>query len=327
MRRLPTCLLAIVCAAPLLAQSPGFSGPVESYMFDLPTGSLRAVVGFPGAASFGPALLDGLDFGSVAPHQDFALAFRAGQCLLATHLGSDQVSTAAVDGVAGQPDSIAWSSDGSSATLYSLTGNWIQTVTGLPGSPSAGALLDLSSLSGPLTAVASDAQGKQLAVAVGGDTPGVYLATDGQSFNSVLALHGPAALAFSSDSASLFVLDIAALDLAVLNLASFDRQDIWLQGLADPFAIRPAADADGHPMVYIASRSDRLLREYDVQSQQVAAELALYFEPTGIDVFGRDSFLLASRLHPADPAWLLARQPQQAIYFVPAITDNSGGQE
>ena len=199
----------------------------------------------------------------------------------------------------------------------------MQTVSGLPGNPSAGAWVDLSYLGGPLSAVAMDAQGMQVAVAVGGHAAGVYLSPDGRSFNSVLRLANPVALAFSIDGASLFALDASALQLSVLNLSSFDRQTIPLDGLADPFAVRPVLDADGRRLAYVASRSDRLLREYDVSSRQVLAELPLYFVPTGIEVFGRDSFLVASRMRPAEPAWLLTSQPQPAVYFVPAVSDGS----
>jgi hypothetical protein len=322
---------------------------VESYAFDLPTASLRAVIGFPGAASFGPALAEGLDFASVAPHQDFAIAFRGGECLLITRLSSAQPVVAALNGVTARPQAIAWSGDGGSAALFSKNGNWIQIVSGLPLNPSAGDRRDLSSLGGSLGAVAVDATGRQIAVAMAGEAApsnrprrlhadairgsnarshgAVYLSSQGQAFNSVLPLGNPVALAFAPDSKNLFAVDAAAPELTILNLDSFARQTLALDGLADPFAVRSAFDANGRPMLFVASRSDRLLREYDLTSRQPVATLPLSFVPTGIEEFGHESFLIASRTRAVEPAWLLMTQPQPAVFFIPAVQANSGGAE
>ncbi len=61
---------------------------MEALTFDAPTRSLRAVIGFPGAASFGPVLLDSLDFASVAPLQNYGIVFEGGKCLFVSGLGS-----------------------------------------------------------------------------------------------------------------------------------------------------------------------------------------------------------------------------------------------
>ena len=55
----------------LPAQQTNLSGPIEGFTFDAPTGSFRAVIGFPGSASLGPAILAGFDHGSVAPQKDY----------------------------------------------------------------------------------------------------------------------------------------------------------------------------------------------------------------------------------------------------------------
>ncbi len=347
MRCLLLLLAGVLSAGAASGQPVGLAGPVESYTFDSPTSSLRAIMGFPGAAFFGPALVDGLDFASVAPHLDFAIAFRGGECLLVTRLSSSQAVVAPLSGISGRPEAIAWSGDGSSAVLYSRAGSWIQTISGLPLSPAAHDRVDLSYLGGSLASVAADALGQQVAVAISGDTPirsvrprrapfgagristarhngAVYLAIGGQAFNSVLEIGNPVALAFSQDAKSLLVVDAAANELTVLNLGTFQRTTLALDGLADPFAVRPVLSADGRQMAYVASRSDRLLREYDLTTRQQVASLSLSFVPTGIDEFGRDSFLVASRAKAAEPAWLLTSRPQMAVYFVPAV---QGGQE
>lgn len=317
-------LLTTAVTGAVLAQEASLSGPIEGFTFDLPTASLRAVIGYPGSASFGPALLEGLDYGSVAPQKDYAIVFQGGNCLLVSHLGSGPLSPAPISSVAGQPDGITWSGDGSFAVLYSRGGNWIQTLSGLPLNPTAGAYVDVSSLGGSLSAVAIDAKGTQVAIAITGNVAGVYLMRESQAFSSLLQLSNPIAVAFSTDGNTLFALDAATQQLSVLDLNSSACQTLTLDGLADPFAVGAPTAQQNRQMVYVASRSDQLLREYDVSSQQVVLDLPLYFAPTGIEEFGRNSFRVAARLHATDPLWLLTNSAPPAVYFVPAVQPDPG---
>jgi hypothetical protein len=320
-------LVLLGLASTASAQQITLSGPVEAYTFDLPTGSLRAVIGFPGSASFGPALLDGIDFASVAPHKNYAIAHQGDTWLLVSGLGSDQIFTSSLAGLNGQPDGIVWSGDGSVAVFFSRAGNWVRSVTGFPDNPSAAASVDLASLGGQLAAVAADKSGKQIAVAMHGDAPGVYLMTDGQPFVSVLQLANPVALTFSEDGATLFAIDAGALQLSVFHPAGFDSQTLALEGFTEPFAVRAARDAQSREVVYVAGRGDRLVREYEVSSQQSLADVWLDFEPTGLDDFGRGSFVVASRAKDTDPLWLFSRVPQPGVFFVPAAQSASGGSQ
>ncbi len=294
-------------------QSVGFGGPVEGYTFDPPTASLRAVKGFPGSASFGPALISGLEFGSVAPQQNYAVALQSGNCVLVTALDSGTVSTMALPAVTQRPDGVAWAAGGTVAVLFSRAGNWIQALSSLPANPTVGAAVDLTPLGGTLAAVAVDGAGKQIAVAITG--AGLYLMTAGQPFAPVLQLSNPVALAFSSDGTELFAIDTASMQLESVNLQSLASQTAPLDGLADPIALRATANQT----LYVASRSDRRLREYGLSSLQILAELPLPFAPTGIEPFGANSFLAASRFQAGDPLWLVTNAAQPAAYFVPAV--------
>jgi len=319
-------LIALVGANLSMAQTASFSGPVEAFAFDLPTRSVRPVLGFPGSSSFGPAIVESLEFGSVAPALNYAIVLHGLEWQLALHLDSTRPSFQALPGIAGRPDGIAWSQDGSLAILYSLAGNWIQTISGLPNQPSAGPQTEVSSL-GSLSAVASDATGKQIAVAVTGEgagqSAGVFLfqaAT--QTFVPLHGLAHPVALAFSSDGTELFAIDSSTRQLSVINVASLSSQSIALNGLADPFAVSSPAAAPGiqtaSQVIYVASRSDRILRELNLATQQVVADLPLNFVPTGLNEFGHNSFLVASRAQAADPLWLFVNSPA-AVFFVPAL--------
>jgi hypothetical protein len=325
MRSLNTVILFVSLASLALAQS--LSGPVQSFMFDAPSRSLRAVDGFPGSASFGPALLSDVQFGSVAPNKNYAITFKDGHCLFVTGLGSAHVSTAPLPGVIGHPEGAVWSSDGSLAILYSTSGNWMQTLAGLPGSPHANAYLNLSVLAGSLAAVSSDADGKQIAIAMQGPKGGVYLNTSKQQFIPLAKISNPIAISFSENGSILYVLDRTALELTAITISNWNSQVLPLAGLSDPFAILAGSDSARQPVLFVASGTDRLVGVYNLASQKMEATLHLGFQPTGIRNFGPNSLVIGLRSRAANPLWLFTTAPQPAVYFVPAAHAATQGVE
>jgi WD40 repeat protein len=311
-------VLALISASLLCAQPTSLSGPVEAITFDAPTRSLRAVNGFPGTASFGPALLDSLDFASVAPRQTYGVVFEGGKCLFVSGLGSKTIANAVIAGVTERPDGVVWSGDGSLAILYSRNAGWFQTITGFPGDPTAGALVDVSSLGGTLTAVAVDTPGKQIVVAVSGDNGGVYQTSGGQ-FTRLASMTKPISLSFSSDGQTLYALDAATAQVTAVSLGNHGLQILALPGITNPIAIQSVEDSQNSQQLYVAGGSDRIVRILDVASQQILADVPLNFQPTGLDPFGSGSFVLAFRSQSANPLWLFAATPQPGAYFVPAI--------
>jgi len=313
-------VLGLVSGGGLAAQQGSLAGPVEAYTFDAPTRSLRAVIGFPGAASFGPTLRDSLDFASVAPRQNYGIGFQRGQCLLISGLGTSALSTRALSGVEAELEGIAWSGDGSHAVLYSSTGNWLQTISGLPGAPAVGPRVDGSTLGGVLASVAADALGKHIAAgvtAVEGDAGAVYQSSDGQTFTKLVPIAKPIALSFSSDAGTLYVLDSSVPQVTAVNLSNQGDQNISLAGLAAPVAIQAVENSQSTQLLYVAAAS--VLRILDIQSQQIVTDVPLSFQPTSLDQFGSNSFVVAARTQASKPLWLFRGTPQPAAYFVPAI--------
>ncbi len=304
----------LLCSTWLSAQT-SVSGPVEALTFDSPTRSVRAVIGLPGAASFGPALLDNLDLAAVAPGQNYGIVFAGGVCFFVSGLGSKTVSKAVIENVPARPQAIEWAAGGSLAILYSA--GWFQTITGFPKAPAAAAPVEVSSLGGSLTAVASDAPGKQIAVAVSGDQAGVYQFSGGQ-FTRLASLARPVSLSFSSDGQTLYALDTATSQITAITISSHAIQTLPLPGLTNPLAIQ-SFQAQNGPELYVVAASDRLLRILDVSTGQAIADVALLFQPTGIAPFGSNSFVLACRSQAAKPLWLFSSTPEPAAYFVPAV--------
>lgn len=307
-----------------IAPANSLRGPVEAFTFDGPTHSLRAVNGFPGSATFGAAILSGIDYASVAPSKTYGIAFKEGQLLFVSGLDSAHAATAVISGAQGQPEGTAWSSDGATAVLYSRSGLWIQTLSGLPKAPHAAPRIELSALGESLSAIAADKPAKQVAIAMPG---GVFLNNSSQKFIPLAKIVKPVALAFSEDGANLFVVDRSAPALIAIRLSDWSSQTYSLSGLRDPFALRAGLDAAHQPLIYIASHSDGVFAIYSPAAEKIVSTFHLRFHPTGIEDFGRDSFALSSRIKPGDPLWLFSRAPRPEIFFVPAAPAAAKGVE
>jgi hypothetical protein len=311
----------------LAAQQGPLTGPVEGFTFDLPTGSFRAVIGLPGAASLGPPLLRGFEFGSVAPGKDHGIAFHDGHAILVSQFGSGHARTSELSDATRQPEGISWSADGSQAFLYSLSDGWIQRGAGLPAAARFESVIDLSSLGGTVAAVASDPSATRIAVAIQGDKSGVYTMDATREFVSVRPGGKPIAVAFSDDGRKLYTLDGATRQVSEISLDEANFREYFIDGLQDPIAVQIAHDATNRPILYVAARADRVVRTYDVSSFQLRADIPLDFEPTVIQALGQHSFLLSPRVHDGDPLWCLTSVPQSMVFFVPVTPLISEGTE
>jgi len=311
-------LLSLAYLSSCLVSAQSLSGPVVGFTFDSPTQTLRAVNGLPGSATLGPAVLSEVEFGSPAPYRSYGIAFKTGQALMVSGLGSSEVSTAPIPGVFGTPEGAIWSGDGSHVVLFSRSEHWIQTLSGLPSAPIADPHQELVQLGGTLCDVGVNTAGNQVAIAMCGRQAAAYLSVDGQQFTPLPRMLNPIALAFSSDGASLYVLDAGARQLEVIRLSDLSAREFTLPGLAAPFAIRAGENASNEAVAYVVSRSDRMLGVYNLAAQKMEKTIPLSFEPTGFEAIGRDSFVVASRVESKDPLWLFATVPQLAVYFVPA---------
>jgi hypothetical protein len=322
MRILIVLFLFVSLARAAPAQS--LSGPVEGFIYDASTHSLRAVDGLPGSATFGPVILSDVGFGSVAPSKNYAIAFQGGHGLFVSGLGSAHVSTSPIPDVFGQPEGAVWSSDGSVAVLYSRSGKWIQELTGLPKTPRANPNLNLTALDGSLSAVAVNADGKQIAIGTRGAQGQVYLNESNQNLIPLAKIDDPISLSFSENGANLYALDGVALKLAVVTISNWSSQVLPLPELRDPLAILAGHDAANQPVVFVASGKDRLVGVYNPASQKMETTVRLGFLPTGLQDLGRNSFVIGSRMKSEDPLWLFTTAPRPAVYFVPAAAAPKG---
>lgn len=310
-----TFLSVLVLHSGLEAQT-SLSGPVQAFTYDAPTRSIRPVNGFPGAASFGPALMDNIDFASIAPEQTYGILLKGGAYAVVSGLAS-KTNLTPLSGISANPEAVAWSQNGSVAVLYSRSQSWIQSISGFPANPAAAPQVDASSL-GNLASVAIDSTGSNIVVGVQGNNAGLYQ-VKGTQFSLLASTPNPISLSFSSDGKTVYALDGTTGDVVAAGISAPAVQTIALAGITNPVAIQALTDSQNRQVLYIAGGTDRLLRVLDIATQQTLSETALPFEPTTIGQLASTSFVLAPRTLSTAPLWLFANNPQPGAYFVPAV--------
>jgi hypothetical protein len=311
-------ILAGWAAAAHAQLAPPLGGPIEAFVFDPPTKSIRAVVGAMGSTSLSEPLMSELDYGSVAPGHSHAMVFQGGRGTSVSSLSSGQFERRELPEFVVVPERIAWSGNGAVAALYSKSQNWVQIIRGLPLSPAAAAPVSIPA--GSLTTVVVDQTGDQVIVATSGEVAGVYRVGDSIDFSQPLvSVQQPTSVSFSNDGL-IYVLDGATKEVSWLNLTTFARESLPVSDLEDPRFILFRKDNANRKVMYVVSARDRVLAIYNMADQQKVAGIPLDFEPTTIEMLGRNSFLLNTRASANDPLWCLAGASvgEPGIYFVPA---------
>jgi hypothetical protein len=162
-------------AGSLPASPAGLHAPVGGFLVEASTGQLRPVIGSVGSAILGDPVAFPLGVRSVSmsPSGAFAIAELDGEQPIAVFAGIGEAVPSLQPLVGGflHADTIEFSPTGSAAAVYSQTQNRIQVFRGLPGSPELREV-DLSSLSGGVTALAVSDDGSTLLIGVFGAESG-----------------------------------------------------------------------------------------------------------------------------------------------------------
>jgi DNA-binding beta-propeller fold protein YncE len=189
-------------------------------------------------------------------------------------------------------------------------------ITGLAVAPAAGVSIDLSNLTGSVTALAFD--GKRLIVGVcSTQAGGVYLAGPTGGVQRVAAAPSPSAIAVANGS--LYFSDNQAQQIfQVQAYASTPAALVFANdsGIASPAGLQVSTDGQ---RLYVANAGNRKLIVYDIASRTSIQTVDLSFAPTRLDRFGDSSvFLMNGTGH--GPVYV-ARDGgagKAAVYFVPA---------
>src|SRR5579872_5422251 len=137
--------LPVLAVSVLMAQQGQVAGPVSGYVFDRMAHMLRPVLGIAGASVLG----DGVNFGMpvasvyVSPRQDSAIVFGSDRSQHVFTIQSGVAKEVAANGLAGLSEGVAFSPSGSAAVLFAA--GRVQVITGLPGAPVLGPVVDARS--------------------------------------------------------------------------------------------------------------------------------------------------------------------------------------
>jgi DNA-binding beta-propeller fold protein YncE len=209
-----------------------------------------------------------------------------------------------------------WNRDGSIALLYSASANRLQRIRLSDAGPAADEPMDLSAW-GPVTALAIDPAGRQIAFGVAG--AGLYRFVAGQTPALLSSMAQPAALAFDATGQHLF-----AVDLDQQQISEFDPGSSALQFalLAQPDtpAVKPvglAVSGDGRYLL-LADSAAHTVRVYETASGALANTIPLDFAPSRFEALSSNSTFLLNGDNSNE--WLLVLDAREVpgISFVPA---------
>jgi len=307
------CVFAIAAWAQSTAS---VGGPVTGFIYDGQTTAIRPMLGIPGAAYLGAPATARVDAASIAPDGTAALAMQSGRLLLYTGLGSKPVAVAVSGAIAA--DHFAWSGDSSAAALYSSKSKQAQVLTGLAHTPAAGAPIDLSSLAGPVTALAFD--GTRVILGVQAATAsGIYIVDADTAPQRIAPAANPSAIALAG--ADLYFADGQSQQIwHVKSYATSPAPVLFANdsSIASPAGLQLSADG---ARLYAANAGNQKLTIYEIATRLPAQTIDLSFTPTRLDRFGSASVLLLNDTGQG-PLYVLNDNgsAKPVVYFVPAPT-------
>ncbi len=315
--RIAAASAALTLLPPLQAQQSGnaLAGPTQGFTYDAASRSVRQVLGSFGSASLGPALVQDLSFGSVAPQRSYGIGCVADQCFLVTGLGSDQAQQNPIPDQVGIPEGATWSADGRVAVLYSRSGQWLRVLRGLPETIDAGPQSNVSSLGGQLSSVAVSPDGGQIVLGMAGDQPGIFEMTAAGAFVPMHSAVNPVALAFSKNGDTLYILDAGSHEVSEIHVSDGLAQSWPIEAVQDPIGVQVGQDSAARAVIYVAGRGDQTLFVYDRASHNLLEQIQLTFAPSQLEPSGTSSYLLTSRSSADEVLWSFTAG--RGIFFVP----------
>lgn len=308
------CLISSVVGALPAQTTPSMrvGGSPSGYLYWVDH-SVRAILGYPGAAQLGaPALVD-VDFASISPDGRWAVIVKDGQTRIVRNFENVMDETLRLQ----TPDRVVWSSDQTVAILYSSAANVMQEIRLRENGPELGRETDLTAF-GAVTMMAVAPRGDAVAVGFPG---GVYLFTASQQPVRIPALVQPAGAVFAEDGASLYILDKAEHPvvkrfrrepLAEQDSFALDSED---GSSADPVSIQLSGN---ERYLLVADRAGQSLQVYDVASMRLSARLALDYAPADLELLTAGStFFVKPGISNGTNISIVLAKDFPSVYFVP----------
>lgn len=254
--------LALLFAGVVAAQAgTALSGPTMGLVFDSAKSALRPIRGIPGAATLGDPVNIGFPLASatVSPRQDFALALRADDSSLVLVRAGAQVSSTAILGARPAPALMVLSPSGAAAALYDSGSGRVQILTGLPDAAAVQSDIDISTVAGPVAALAVDDAGSSLFLAAGkAETVALYRIALNGSSQFLSTFRSVAALRLSATGREILLADSAAGAVYMIRdprgSGRLDTVASGRDGLGTPIAV----ESDSAGRVFVADQAGNL---------------------------------------------------------------------
>jgi hypothetical protein len=288
------------------------------YVFDGPGRTIRPIIGIPGAAYPGAALVSNIDFASVAPDGSFALVEQQGQPVMLVNFNSANPTLASIDGAIGNVDYFAWSPDASSAAVFSSTTGQVQTLSHFGDSAIAGSPIPVSGAPGQISALAVD--GARIIVGLkSANAGGIYLLSADGSLHPLAAAASPSVILPAGQD--LYFADSEAGQVWVIRNYAGATAATLLSGTEKLAGVVGMQLAGDRSRLYVADAGNTMIAVYDLASGALAQTLGLNFVPSGLSRFGNSSvFLMTAATQNPSPVYILADSLSGiGIYFVPAV--------
>lgn len=322
LRPLPA-ILTLLITWVAAGQTASLRGPVSGLIYDVPSRSIRPVVGFPGSSYLGQPVLRDIEKAFLAPDGESALVLENGQVVLIRGLRSGNSTRFPVSELNGQVDHVAWAASSSSLVAYCSSIRRLLRLEVRTSPPVAGPPTDLSYIQGDVTGVVTNDDARLTVIGFRHPTQGgLYAVSEGFPPIQLSPTKNPGAAIFGDSVNVLYAIDREARQILRFpngvnggwELLSFSGES---EPMTDPVGI--ALSPDGQRL-YVAGGADRMIREYDLRSGELLLEIRLDVIPQGLSSLAATSsvFVLGPRTSSEQPTWLLNTRRVPSVSFVPA---------
>jgi hypothetical protein len=309
------CATLAAMAAPANAQPGAFDTPMAGFVFSPGSRSVRPLVGIPGSAYLGAAVLNEINQAWIAPAGKWALVTTATHSAFVRGLSQLAPAEYAADGVIDVVDRVAWNADASFAVLYSSSSGRLQHVSLTGGQVSVDYPLDLTPWGVPTT-LAIDPAGRRMAFGIPG--AGVYVIDGAQSPALLASMARPASIAFS-DTGRLYAVDAETRRIVEFG-ADLNPSEFAVVEAVDGVEFEPVGLAVSGTGKYlmVTDRGTATVRVYETATQTLTDTIRLDFAPSHMQRLSTGATFLLNRARGKEWLLLLDATGAPRVYFVPA---------
>jgi hypothetical protein len=182
--------------------------------------------------------------------------------------------------------------------------------------------VDVSHLEGNVTCIATNSNATQTVIGIRDAVQGGLYGLHEGSISRLSETSEPGAAVFANSGNSLYAIDGRTGRILLFPEGVYGGyQSLGFAGetskMINPIGLALSYDQQ---RLYVAGGADRMIREYDLSSQALKAQLDLDVTPRGLSPLAaaHSIFVLDSRTNNNQPMWLLDIQYGLSVFFVPA---------